>query len=208
MCAYSEGIANMIQVKVHEAVATMRIKGLPNNVLDIQFLIKMQETLKQLEQNTCVKGIVISSANSVDASLERDLLRMTIFPEYSQKQIMMTMWKVYRVMKMMVHSRKIYTAALSGAVVGLVIPIIMACKYRFADETAWFGIPDFKHKGVLVGGSIDRIFSRAQVKQFHMSDRQLSVQKAIEGGFVHQIIKKCTVMDYADSFARCVVQHS
>lgn len=201
-----------MEVKINSGVAEIDFYHSPMNSLDIGFLKQLNKTMKKIERNSTIYGVVFTSTKHAlfSSGLElRSLYSKSAF--MTKLNVMRTVHWVYKTVKFILRSKKIYIAAMDGAVIGSAVSIIMACDYRLASEKTWFWLPDPQYGGLLADGGIDLLNSTCGLgytKLIGMTNQRFDASWALKVGMIHEITKEKVVRDQAILFMKRFANYS
>ena len=201
----------MINTTVKGKVKIVKLNRPTANALDLCFLNQLYGRLKEIEKDKQIQGVVLASENVSVFSSGLDLKSLTSTPAHPKVNIIKAVWAVRRIVKLITRSRKVYTAALSGAVIGSAVSIVLACDFRFSSKSAWFWLPDPQYGGLLADGGIDLIKSicgTAGAKKCCLTSERIDSDCASRMGLIHEILKQDILEDHACYYTSNIINHS
>jgi len=95
-------------------------------------------------------------------------------------------------------------AAVSGYALGGGCELALACDFRFASETARFGLPEIKIGAFPGGGGTQRLpraIGTAKAKEMILLGDPINAEQALAAGLVLKVVPKDKLMAEAQSFA-------
>ncbi len=186
-------------------IIIVTFRKLPSNAFDIKFLKELYLTLSKIERDKYIHGVVLSSDIKSIFSSGLDLKSITAkSSKLLRLNLIHTVWYVFRITKLIMKSKKIYVASLSGAVIGSAVSIVMACDFRFASPNTWFWLPDPQYGGLLADGGLDIIKSicgLACAKQLSLTNDRINVEDAKSMGIISKIIIDRSLKEYSCQYA-------
>lgn len=181
----------MIEIVTKENIKLLKLCKVPSNSLDIKYLKEIYKTLLVIEKDKKVHGVVLSSSNKSIFSSGLDLRSISSkLTKINRLYLIYSVWLVFRIIKLIMRSNKIYIASLSGAVIGSAMSIVMACDFRFAANNTWFWLPDPQYGGLLADGGLDiikNICGLANAKQICLCNQRIDCESANSLGLVNNI---------------------
>ena len=195
----------MIETITKGKVKIVKLNRQPTNALDLCFLNKIYDCLLKTEKEKEIYSVVLASKTKSAFSSGLDLKSLiTIDKKHIPKNIIKAVRLVYRIIKLIINSKKIYVASLNGPVIGSAVSIAMACDFRFATTLTWFWLPDPQYGGLLADGGIDIIKSISGIsnaKKICMVNDRIDIKTAKKIGLIHGIVEKDIVDDFSNCFA-------
>lgn len=202
---------------MHAYISNDRIKILPldrqpSNALDLLFLKELRNQIKAIEHDDSIQCVIMTSKCRTIFSSGLDLSSLTDCKSREMRiRILKAVWCVHGIVKQIMNSKKIYIAALNGAVIGSAVSIVMACDFIFAHKNAWFWLPDPQYGGLLADGGLDIIKMTVGIpnaKRIGMTNERIIAQDAKDMGIINHIVDNGCVKDFVQSFATDLLQHA
>ena len=183
-----------MDVKVIEKITRGRVRiltwrRLPANAFDRSFLETLRRLLLEAERESCISCVVLESGLPDIFSSGLDL-RSLAAGFSCRREVFLAVRSVHRLIKAILKSRKIYIAALSGAVIGSAVSIAMACDFRTASPDTWLWLPDPQYGGLMGDGTltlISRSCGAAAAKRICLTNERISAEEASRMGITGRI---------------------
>lgn len=202
----------MVETITKNRTAIVKLNRQPANALDLCFLEKIYTQLQNLEKNHSVRCIVLTSECRDIFSSGLDLNSLTdCSVNETRIRIITAVWSVYKIVRQIINSKKIYIAALDGPVIGSAFSIAIACDFRLSNKKTWFWLPDPQYGGLLADGGIDIIKNIAglqNARKICMSNQRINAYDAKKMGIVSKIIDDGNIIDAAMREAANILQYS
>lgn len=163
-------------------------KRRPANAYAPFFLDMLCRELRRTEEEDGIACVVLKSGLPGVFSSGLDLRALTA-GESCRRGIFLAVRSVHRLIKQILNSRKIYIAALSGAVIGSAVSLAVACDFRMASQDTWFWLPDPQYGGLLGDGALTlmaRSFGAAAAKRLCLSNERISAEEAYRLGVIEK----------------------
>lgn len=191
----------MIETVTKGNIKIIILCKIPANTLDINYLKEIYKTLLDIENDKNISGVVLTSNNKSVFSSGLDLRSISSkLSKLNRRYLIYAVWLVYQNIKLIMCSDKVYTASLSGAVIGSAMSLVIACDFRFAANNTWFWLPDPQYGGLLADGGLDiikNICGLAYAKQICLCNERIGSESANSLGLVHKIIHNNNVDEYS-----------
>ena len=154
------------------------------NALNLQLMMKLRDSLQQLDKNDSVRAIVITGneqafAAGVDIKqmADKTAIDMLMIDQFST-------WDQIR------KTKKPIIAAVSGFALGGGCELAMTCDMIIASESARFGQPEIKI-GVMPGAGgtqrLTRAVGKAKAMEMVLTGRFVSAQEALTLGLINKV---------------------
>lgn len=185
-------------------IVVLELAKPPLNALSPCFLMELYKELKLAEKDTQKTGIILRSKYAGCFSSGLDLGKLPKSKYKRRCEILLLVYMVYKIVRFITCSKKIYIASLTGAVIGSAVSLAMACDFCFAAPDVWFWLPDPFYGGVLADGGIELIKKNtgiADARRLCLTNQRISVREAREMGMVFDIIEKSDLSSRVQSFA-------
>ena len=174
----------MIEKTTRGRVRILTWRRLPANAFDRPFLEALRRVLLETERESCISCIVLESGIPGVFSSGLDL-RSLVAGLSCRREVFRAVSSVHRLIKVILKSRKIYIAALSGAVIGSAVSIAMACDFRTMSPDAWLWLPDPQYGGLMGDGTltlISRSCGASAAKRICLTNERISAEEACRMG--------------------------
>jgi len=185
------------------AILTLDVPGRTMNVLTPELVDDLQSCVEKLAGDQAVKGAVITSAKpSFMAGADlKDLVTaydrgLTVEAGYRQSQALS------QVFRQLETCGKPVAAAINGVALGGGLELCLACHYRVLadDPKAKIGLPEVTI-GLLPGGGgtqrLPRLIGVREALQLMLEGRQLTPDKALKLGIVHELAPADQLVEHA-----------
>lgn len=195
-----------------KTIEILELDNPPANALDLSFLCRFYHRLTEIEKDKDIKGIVLTSKNHAVFSSGLDLQKLTYSKkEYKRHYVLKAVRHVYKIVRLITESKKIYFAVIRGAVIGSAVSIVCACDFRFASPDAWFWLPDPQYKGLQADGGLDLIkgiSGSAYAKQIGMTNERFNSRYLLKAGLIHKIKDRGSVYDDTIQYAKKLFRYA
>jgi enoyl-CoA hydratase len=175
------------------------------NALNLQLMIELRDTLRQLDYDNEVRVIIITGNEQAFAA-GADIKQMA-----DKSAIDMLMIDQFSTWDQIRKTRKPVIAAVSGFALGGGCELAMTCDMIIASETAKFGQPEIKI-GVMPGAGgtqrLTRAIGKAKAMELVLTGRFLSAEEALAHGLINKIVPVEMYLYEALQFAKEVAQMS
>lgn len=155
------------------------------NALNLQLMQELRDTLKQLDNNTEVRTIIITGNEQAFAA-GADIKQMA-----NKTAIDMLLIDQFSTWDQIRKTRKPIIAAVSGFALGGGCELAMTCDMIIASETAKFGQPEIKI-GVMPGAGgtqrLTKAIGKAKAMELVLTGRFLSAEEAKSYGLVNKVV--------------------
>ncbi|GCC50151.1 enoyl-CoA hydratase [Chryseotalea sanaruensis] len=155
------------------------------NALNLQLMQELRDTLKQLDNNTEVRAIIITGNEQAFAA-GADIKQMA-----NKTAIDMLLIDQFSTWDQIRKTRKPIIAAVSGFALGGGCELAMTCDMIIASETAKFGQPEIKI-GVMPGAGgtqrLTKAIGKAKAMELVLTGRFLSAEEAKSYGLVNKVV--------------------
>jgi enoyl-CoA hydratase/carnithine racemase len=190
----------------------LELSKAPANSLDLRYLKELYGILCRVERNSNITGVLLKSSFKTCFSSGLDLRKLAaLSPGRQKRNILRAVWFVYKIVKRIIKSKKIYTASVSGAVVGSAVSIIMACDFRFGQPDTWFWLPDPMYGGLLADGGISlmkKSLGIPRAKLLCLTNKRINALEALHFGILHEIKKVSDAESYTTCFSKQLASYS
>lgn len=174
-----------------KSVQTVLLDHEPGNALDLGELHRLYRRLRALEKRPQVRVVLLKSSNpSVFSSglHLRTLLRGRRL--HDARQVISAVWMSRRLNRLIMRSSKVYVAVLRGGVIGSAVSLALACDFIYADESAWFWLPDPIYGGLLADGGLDILRARCAwttSQSLGLLCERFDASRALDCGLIHAV---------------------
>lgn len=183
----------------------------PANALDFGLLKELLTCLAKIESDEKCTCVLLKSKFTPVFSSGLDLRGLTGLPGDLEKNIITGVKLVYKLVKRIANSNKIYVAVLKGAVIGSAVSLAAACDFRFAAPATWFWVPDPQFGGLLADGGlmlIERICGMASAKKMCLTNERINCGWALEHELLHAVVQESEIDFYVDKFVNQLLAQS
>jgi enoyl-CoA hydratase len=175
------------------------------NALNLQLMLELRDTLKQLDNNHEVRVIIITGNEQAFAAgadikqmADKTAIDMLLIDQFST-------WDQIR------KTRKPIIAAVSGFALGGGCELAMTCDMIIASESAKFGQPEIK-LGVIPGAGgtqrLTKAIGKAKAMELVLTGRFLSADEAYSYGLVNKVVPVEMYLQEAVTLAKDIAQMS
>lgn len=194
----------MIQIHKYKTTAVLWFGRGTTNAFDLSFLKQLREALSSLEKDKTICSIVLTGRGNKIFSSGLDL-KMICAGKRFRRNIISAVFLIYKIVKQIQKSDKIYFAALSGAVIGSAVSIAMACDIRIGKPDVWFWLPDPQFGGLLADGGLElisHICGGGAAKHFCLFNSRINAKAALQQKLIHQIAFGTSPQDVCINYAK------
>ncbi len=175
------------------------------NALNLQLMLELRDTLKQLDNNKEVRAIILTGNEQAFAAgadikqmADKTAIDMLLIDQFST-------WDQIR------KTRKPVIAAVSGFALGGGCELAMTCDMIVASESAKFGQPEIK-LGVMPGAGgtqrLTKAIGKAKAMELVLTGRFLSADEAHFYGLVNKVVPVEMYLQEAVALAKEITQMS
>lgn len=152
-----------IEVEVEKGIGRILLNHARTNSLTFEFMEQIASAIDEMERRDEVKLVILTSSLSFGFSSGLDLgdLYEEDEPATTVTNIYEAVNRVYLLSQKILNSDKLYLAALSGAVIGSALTLVLSCDLLIADKSCWFWSPDPRYRGLLADGGIELLRAKA-----------------------------------------------
>jgi 2-(1,2-epoxy-1,2-dihydrophenyl)acetyl-CoA isomerase len=179
------------------------------NAMDFVMREEIRLALIELERDEDVQAVILTGkGRGFCAGAD---LSATMGAKYKSNAGRKRMRNVFPLYKSIMHSDKIYIAAINGAVSGSGFSLACCCDFRFAADTAKFGVP-FANIGLIPDCgllyNLPRLIGVAKTKELTMQAEKFDAHRALELGLLTKVAKADDLMAAAYEFAETLCKKS
>jgi len=201
-----------IDIKVQDDVCFLYLKKPNTNSLDQSFLDEIYDKVRWASNQDMAKVIVLTSKLSFGFSSGLDLRSLTSDNQTTfADKVYNAVYKSFKIVKSIAHSRKIFVAALSGPVIGSAASIAFSCDFRIAAPGTWFWLPDVQYGGLLADGGIDllsNMVGKSRAFMFALTNDRINLDVSEKWGLIYKITDLQKLEETAWQFARRICRLS
>ena len=187
------------------AVTTVFLDQGPGNALGLEELHRLYRRLRALEQCPGVRVVLLKSSNpSVFSSGLRLRALLRGGRLRSAGAVIAAVCLSRRLNRLIMRSSKVYVSVLRGGVIGSAVSLALACDFVYADESAWFWLPDPIYGGLLADGGLDILRARCgwtASQSLGLLCERFGADRALECGMIHAIEPAGRLDDAVDGLA-------
>ena len=177
----------------------------PANALNMTVLRGLLGEIKKMDRDPQIRVVHLQSGNPYLFSSGLDLNGLlhtgrwrTALRIYKAERL------VYRIVRAIRRSKKLYIAELNGSVIGSAASIALACDFRMGNQDVWFWCPDPKYGGLLADGGL--LLLRDSVglenaRKLCLSMERIQASDALAYGCLHRMVDRDALTDTVHFFA-------
>ena len=193
-----------VRTKKDESAFIITLDNPPVNVLNLKLLEEIPLAVKQGNDDSEVRGIVITGAGTNAFCAGADLRIMAGFnPEDAAK----TVEAGHRAFFAVEESPKPVIAAVNGLALGGGNELALSCDIRFVSDRARFGQPEVKLGLIPAWGGtqrMSRLIGTGKAKELIFSGQMINAQEALRIGLVNKIVPDGEELRAATDFIRMI----
>jgi enoyl-CoA hydratase len=175
------------------------------NALNLQLMIEVRDTLKELDKSENVRVIIITGNEQAFAA-GADIKQMA-----DKSAIDMLMVDQFSTWDQIRKTKKPVIAAVSGFALGGGCELAMICDMIIASETAKFGQPEIKI-GVMPGAGgtqrLTRALGKVKAMELVLTGKFISAEEALGYGLVNKVVPVEMYLHEAVTLAKEIAQMS
>ncbi len=191
---------NVLHEDLGNGVAVMTLNRAPVNAVNPAFLSEVEARLKRLEDDEAVRVVILASSFKV-FSAGLDLKEAQDFSDSDQVAIVDALNSTFAAL---FRFRKPLVAAASGAAIAGGLFFILCADHAVTHEAAQFGLAEARVGASFPIGPLE--IARATLPptaltRLMLTGRPVSAQKAMEIGFIHEVVEEGAIMEKAETAA-------
>lgn len=176
-----------------ETTCVLKLMNGRTNQLNISFLEELEKSIIEIENDSQIRTVVLTSGLPFGFSSGLDLSSLYVYNSHikTADNVFKAVKKVYDINKKIISSKKIYISALSGPVIGSAMSIVLSCDLRIADKTSWFWLPDPQYGGLLGDGGIEllcKLIGNSRAGMLLLTNDRVNSSKADELGLLYKLV--------------------
>ncbi|MDR2006030.1 MAG: enoyl-CoA hydratase/isomerase family protein [Acidaminococcales bacterium] len=179
------------------------------NAMDFVMREEIRLALIDLERDDNIQVVVVTGKGRGFCSGAD--LSATMGTKYRANAGRKRMRNVFPLYKSIMNSDKIFIAAINGAISGSGLSLACCCDFRFAADTAKFGLP-FANIGLIPDCgllyNLPRLIGVAKTKELAMLAEKFDANKALDLGLVTKVVKADDLLPAVDEFAKTLCKKS
>ncbi len=175
------------------------------NSLNRELRRELRELLNELAKNKNVRAVIFTGGEEIFCA-GADISEITDVKDsetgYHQPRDFQTLFDLVESLPQPV------IAAVSGYALGGGCELALACDFRFASETARFGLSEIRIGIFPAGGGtqrLPRLIGPAKAKEMIMTGEQIDAQQALSLGLVTKVVPKEKLLEEARAYAEKLV---
>jgi len=195
-------MAQNLKLEKREGIATVELdRPQKKNSLNIEMRHELELCLKELANDRSVRVVVITGGEEIFcAGADISEIEGTSSAEQAYHHA-----REFQILFDQLENLPQPTvAAVSGYALGGGCELALACDFRFASETARFGLPEIKIGAFPGGGGTQRLpraIGAAKAKEMILLGDPINAEQALAAGLVLKVVPKDKLMAEAQSFA-------
>lgn len=188
--------------KTEGAIATIQLnRSQKKNSLNTALRQEMEKVLREIADNVSLRTVIITGSEEIFcAGADIGEIQEAASAESTYKHA-----REFQLLFDQIESLpQPVIAAVSGYALGGGCELAMACDFRFASETAKFGLPEVKIGAFPGGGGtqrLPRLIGAAKAKEMIFTGDPINAEDALSLGLVMKVVPKEKLLEEATSFA-------
>ncbi len=180
-----------IDIKIQDNICSIYMNKPGTNSLDQKLLDELYKKVQWAIEQKNIKIVIIMSKLSFGFSSGLDLgsfmdNQQTVFTDNVHNAVFTS----FQIVELILHSPKIFIAALSGPVIGSAMSIALSCDFRIASKNTWFWLPDVQYGGLLADGGIDiltKTVGSSKAFMITLTNDRFNINEAYNMGLIYKI---------------------
>ncbi|MGE5304337.1 MAG: enoyl-CoA hydratase/isomerase family protein [Alphaproteobacteria bacterium] len=195
-------MAQNLKLEKREGIATVELdRRQKKNSLNVEMRHELEHCLKELANDPSVRAVVITGGEEIFcAGADISEIEGTSSAEQAYHHA-----REFQILFDQLENLPQPTvAAVSGYALGGGCELALACDFRFASETARFGLPEIKIGAFPGGGGTQRLpraIGAAKAKEMILLGDPINAEQALAAGLVLKVVPKDKLMAEAQSLA-------
>jgi len=199
---------NLILVEVTDSIGWLKINRPDSlNALNSEVVESLEFALRNLEQDTTVKVVVITGAGEKAFVAGGDIKEMVAMAPLAARAFSR---KGQQMIEYIEKMHKPVIAAVNGYALGGGLELALACDFIYASDKAKFGLPEVT-LGVIPGfggtQNLPRLIGPNKARELIFSGKVLSAQQAREWGLVNAVFPAEEMTAKVMEIARAIAQN-
>ncbi len=188
---------NKVHVDIKNGVAVLTMNNPPVNQFSADFTQELGQAIMEALDDDAVKALILTgTGGTFIAGGDINLLKAV----EKREDILPGLMSLHELFNAFEGGRKPVIAAINGNCLGGGLELAMACHHRVAVPTAKLGLPEVQ-LGLLPGSAgtqrMPRLVGLQRALDLMTSGRQISADKALLYGLIHEIVPADKLMDKA-----------
>ena len=181
-----------IRCEQEGAIARLVFDNAPRNALTTAMFEDLGHHIRELENDTSVRVIVVHGAGPHLYTVGADIREMDVQAALADRQATTRAWlePIHQVLDAIAVSSKVYVCAMKGIAYGAGLEIAAACDIRLAAEDARFAMPEVR-LGIIpgYGGTqrLSRLIGVGHTLALVLSTQEITLETAHMWGLVDQV---------------------
>jgi len=198
-----------IQTQVHDDFLIITINR-PEvlNALNKDVLTELHEVFVKNQQESSVRGVIITGAGEKSFVAGADILEITTLDKETAYLFATAGTKLFEAIE---NYPKPVIAAVNGFALGGGCELAMACHFRFASEKAKFGQPEI-NLGIIPGyGGTQRLpmlIGKTKALELLLTGDHISAQEALNLGLINKIVPPDQLLNETIVFMKKILSKS
>jgi enoyl-CoA hydratase len=180
--------SEFIKKRKEESALILTLDNPPVNALNLKLLDELVAAVKEGNDDSEVRGIVITGAGNNAFCAGADLKMMQDLGPQDADRIAKTGHDAFNALE---NSPKPVVVAINGLALGGGCELSMSCDLRFASDRARFGQPEVTLGLIPAWGGtqrMPRLIGKAKAKELIFSGQMINAQEALRIGLVNKVV--------------------
>src|SRR3989338_3550476 len=189
----------MLDINIEKGIAVLAINNPPVNALSSELIAKLKLTLRELNQKTDVKVLIITGSGKTFCA-GADIKELSQIKTSREGERFAR--NGHELMDMVV------IAAINGACIGGGNELAIACHMRIASENAWFSQPEI-NLGIIpgFGGTqrLPKLVGKGRAIELILTGEKITAKDALSTGLLNKVVPSDKLMDEARGVAEKII---
>ena len=192
-----------VRLELHGRVGLLLLDRPPVNALDTATWLEFDAHIRELEQSTQVRAVVLAAVGANVFSAGADIKEFDDFFEPGHGRAMAL--RIHDVLNRLEALAKVTIAGVEGAALGGGCELLLACDLRVAGEGASFGFPEVSVGQFPGTGGTMRLpwlIGESRAKELLLTGRSMTADEAFRAGLVHRVVAVGTALEASLAWAQ------
>ena len=195
----------MLDINIEKGIAVLAINNPPVNALSSELIAKLKFTLRELNQKTDVKVLIITGSGKTFCA-GADIKELSQIKTSREGERFAR--NGHELMDMVELSDMPVIAAINGACIGGGNELAIACHMRIASENAWFSQPEI-NLGIIpgFGGTqrLPKLVGKGRAVELILTGEKITAKEALSTGLLNKVVPSDKLMDEARGVAEKII---